>query len=154
MPSPYPFLELGKTAARGALTRILDRRVGAGVFDPSNEFLELPARGGMRAEKEGFENARLSPRSFLTSEGELAQRMVREQIQPAFSRVYGDFPPMEMGKSVEFGEVLGIFEPGWRERAEALGLVYSKFQPLLSEGIEFYHVPDFPPTKGLRLLHE
>jgi len=158
MPSPYPFLEMGREAMKRALPWLtkaegpqmarVQELPGIGRTSPPGPATLLssltpgePARMfGAHAREE---------RPFLASQGDLAIRFETEQIETAFRQTFGDVPPFEMEQLDTGEEVLALFDPNWVDRAKALGLILHPLQPFVGEEIFLFRIPDNPPTMGL-----
>lgn len=144
MPSPYPFLNMGKAAVRNAILR-------AGREGP-RELGSIPPRAIP------FRGRQHVPsQEFLGGEAveDFSARLLDDQIRPAFVEKFGTSPDMQL-TTMRFGQelrsLLVIDSPGWKRRTESLGF------PFLtgSGGTDYFLIPEDPllSARKFPFLHE
>jgi len=156
MPSPYPFLEVGRAAMRRALPRLTGREPLFGVGD--RQFTEQFGRTAPIEEAALFtsprsgEPARVFGRRareehpFLASQDELARQFLEEHVETAFLARFGKIPNLEILQLDDGEEVVALFERAWVGRAKSLGLIpHSRQDP----DAFLFRIPDAPTTMNL-----
>jgi len=126
MPSPYPFLNLGKAAARSAVRLSRDR--------PSSPRLEEFPSTGQVFQGGGITVPGQPPPKFSFSDSERDRRFINDQIRIPLIERYGTAPPeMTLGKvrggtaDGELAIVVEEFEAGmlpWFGPLSRLGLQF------------------------------
>lgn len=162
MPSPFPFLNMGKAAARGALEMAANDRVGV-------ETLQNLQRGRRSVNFQGAELPTQLGRRIGETPSEFERVFIDEQIVPTLPKAWGPPPYMEMviGNSGPYDgmNLLAVFDnetrwglPSiWRNRLQAIGLNFvgqnAKINPFGTPA-ELFTIPEDPMLSGRRFLNE
>ena len=152
MPSPYPFLNLGKSIAN---------RVILGSRDSPVSPAELERLGGGLASRSLKEDlSMITPPSFGESRQEFGRNFINEQIRPLFMEKYGDAPEMALLHAGISGRaplaVLGVLgpRPEWSGPMTRMGFSFLARTKYRDSFVDLYMIPEDFLTGERGFLHE
>ena len=156
MPSPFPFLNLGRAAAKAA------------VLETRNRPVNSKDLAGLKPGLARFERPGEPGRPFMASKEQMLNRFVTEQLEPAFESTLTRLglpakPPLidwvEMGTGPDEGGIQFIIALGERpddtlRAARELGLIFKSPISIFTNNDGLFSLPKDPIMRDRPFLHE